>query len=136
MNKKVVFILLISLCMICIGGAKISQYRDSGEQAGRGFLLKHGWETGDLIEREEVVLPQENDPVHKEYNKLQKSQGFDLTPFCGKKVTRYTFTVLNHKEAGGKEVRANILFYEGNIIGADICTVNADGFMHGVISED
>ena len=64
------------------------------------------------------------------YNDLQKSQGFDLEEYAGKTVERYTFRLNNYPEVKS-EVFANVLVFNGKIIGGDICTAALDGFMQG-----
>lgn len=59
------------------------------------------------------------------------SQGFDLSKFKGKQVSRFTYSVLNYP--GQKEyIRANLLIYKNQVIGGDVCSVFAEnGFMQG-----
>lgn len=97
------------------------------------FLNSRGYEVLEQpIECERVSIPKPFDEVYKGYNEIQKSAGFDLLPYAGKKGVRYTYEVKNYP---GKieGVRANVIIIEGKIVGGDICTVRLDGFMHGII---
>ncbi len=95
------------------------------------FLRKFGWEVEETPREEvNVTIPNEFDSVFVGYNELQKLQGLDLSRYKRKTVTRYTYTVTNYPDYDGT-VYANLLIYRGKVIGGDICTENADGFIHG-----
>ena len=95
------------------------------------FLKEYGWEVdADPCEIEEVKIPEQFDDVYTEYNRVQKAQGMDLSKYCGKTVKRWTYRVTNYPGYDG-EVRANLLCYEGSVIGGDICATALGGFLHG-----
>lgn len=95
------------------------------------FLSQFGWTVnGEVIEKQEVTLPEEFDKVFAGYNEIQKEQGLDLTKYRKKKVQRYTCEVTNYPEYQGK-VLANVLVYRGKVIGGDICSADVTGFVHG-----
>jgi len=95
------------------------------------FLSQFDWEiNAEVIDCCDVVIPTEFDDVYINYNAIQISQGFDLQPYSGKLVTRWTYEVTNYPD-GVEGVVANLLIYDGKVIGGDICTVAIDGFMHG-----
>ena len=51
-------------------------------------------------------------------------------PSCGKKTAqRYTFKITNYPSYEGT-VYANVITYRGRVIGGDICTADAKGFIH------
>jgi len=94
------------------------------------FLLSYGWEVSTVpIEVVEVTIPTEFNEVYEKYNQLQISQGFDLSGYKGKAVTRYTYSIINYPD-GIENVRANVLVYKNKVIGGDICTLDIKGFMH------
>ncbi len=94
------------------------------------FLLTYGWEVSTVpLEVVEVTIPNEFNDVYEKYNQLQISQGFDLTEYKGKAVTRYTYSIINYPD-GIENVRANLLVYKNRVIGGDICTLDIQGFMH------
>lgn len=113
----------------------ISQTHDTHapDNASRiAFLNSFGWKVSkEPIEVVQVVIPETFGDVYQNYNAIQTEQGFDLSKFKGKQVTRSTYSVLNYPEQ--KEyIRANLLIYNDEIIGGDICSVYAkNGFMHG-----
>ena len=95
------------------------------------FLKQFGWESlTDPTETEEVVIPSEFDKVFAGYNEIQKSQGLDLGKYKNKKMTRYTYEITNYAGYEGT-VYANILVYKGKVVGGDICSADAAGFLHG-----
>lgn len=96
------------------------------------FLRQFGWEVADEpLEAREVTLPASFDNVFMEYNEMQKAQGLDLTRYRKKTVTRYTFAVTNHPDANGSPVFANVLVFRNRVIGGDICSAEAGGFVTG-----
>ncbi|MGI5967365.1 MULTISPECIES: DUF4830 domain-containing protein [Anaerotruncus] len=99
------------------------------------FLESFGWQVEPEEEEIlEVKIPKELDEVYEKYNEIQKSQGCDLTKYGGKRCKRYTYIVLNYPDQP-ENVRANIVTYNGKIIGGDVCSVELDGFMHGFAPE-
>ena len=101
-------------------------------QARVDFLTGLGWQvSSEPTEVQEVVIPLEFDPVYQNYNQLQKEQGFDLSRYAGYRVKRYSYEVFNHP-SGEEYVQANLLVYEKKLVGGDICSLQLDGFMHGL----
>ena len=97
------------------------------------FLQSYGWEVNEQpCEMVQVVIPETFGDVYENYNEIQKQQGFDLSRFRGKQVSRCSYEVLNYP--GQKEyIRANLLIYNHEVIGGDICSIYAEnGFMHGL----
>ena len=94
------------------------------------FLNAFGWEVNtNPVEVKEVIIPLEFTDVYTNYNAIQKKQGFDLETYKGKRVKLWTYAVKNYPNQS--DVYANLLVYDGNVIGGDICSVELDGFMHG-----
>lgn len=83
----------------------------------------------------EIVIPEEFDDTYTNYNEIQKQSGLDLEPYKGCTVKKWTYTVTNYPEyEGSQSIKINLLVYKGKIIGGDICSVELDGFMKGLIS--
>lgn len=96
------------------------------------FLQSFGWEVDKTpTEEAEVTIPAEFDKVFKAYNELQKEQGFDLTKYQKKQLKRYTYSITNYPNYSG-EVYVSILIYKNKVIGADICSADQNGFIHGL----
>lgn len=99
------------------------------------LLESLGWEVQkDPIEFREVYIPEEFDAIYLEYNEIQKEQGFDLSKYAGKHVMKYSYTVTNHPAE--EDVIATILVYKSKLIGGDVTSAKADGFLQGLIKKE
>ena len=95
------------------------------------FLTDLGWEvTASPTESTEVRIPTRSDEVFDRYNALQKSQGYDLSKFAGKKVMRYVYQINNYPGAQ-EPVYATLLVYRDKIIGGDITDTTPGGRVQG-----
>ncbi len=113
---------------------KIS-YKAKNEEEVRSFIAQFGWEVSDeLLDKANVTIPSEFDPVYESYNDLQKKQGFDLTKYKKKTVTRYTYKIENYKDYNGMVI-ADVIVYKNKVIGGDICSADVNGFLHGFSPE-
>lgn len=96
------------------------------------YIQSFGWQVEPTpAEITHLTLPKEFDAVYETYNAVQLGAGFDLEPFRGKKVTRYTYRILNHKESSS-QVTAGVFVYENTIIAGDISSADMNGFMHAI----
>lgn len=77
-----------------------------------------------------VTIPETFDSVYEKYNDLQRSQGLNLKRYSGLNVQRYTYAINDYNE-NTENVIANLLVYNDNIIGGDICKTGTDAFLHG-----
>lgn len=103
---------------------------NNGENTGSRirFLSALGYNAGASTEEEaEVKIPMEFNDVYENYNNIQKEIGTDLHNYLGADCIRYTYTIENTDDGG--ELRANLLVYQGRIIGGDICSTALDGEM-------
>ena len=95
------------------------------------FLTDLGWEvTTSPAEATEVKIPRSDDEVFARYNELQKSQGYDLNKYAGKKVMRYVYQINNFPDAK-EPVYATVLVYKDRIIGGDITDTTPGGRVQG-----
>lgn len=97
------------------------------------FISQFGWEVvEEPVQVKEVIIPTELDDTYTAYNEIQKSQGFDLTEFAGKRAKCWTYTVKNYEGYENQDcIHINILVHDDEVIGGDVCSVQLDGFMHG-----
>ena len=96
------------------------------------FLAAWGWEVeAEPIEARDVTVPGEFDDVYARYNELQREMGLDLAKYAGKTVRRYTYRVTNYP-GEPENVMANLLVCKNRVVGADICSAEYRGFMHGL----
>lgn len=107
------------------------QNADVSTNAGRiDFLKGYGWNVEENpLEVVELAIPETFDKVYNNYNVLQKSQGYDLSLYRGKRIKRWTYKVTNYP--GRNDMRANMLVYNGKVIGGDVSSVAINGFMQG-----
>ena len=116
---------------LLVGKDKIVYDNIATPQARRAFLAGFGWEIDEeQAEAEAVVIPARFDAVYQDYNGIQKTQGLDLERYRGKSVMRYTYPVKNYPDYDGT-VFATLLIYKDRVIGGDVCSASADGFVHG-----
>lgn len=95
------------------------------------FLSDFGWQVStNPTETQCVIIPKETSQVLDRYNALQISQGYDLTQYAGKNVTRYVYEVKNYPGAT-EPVYATLLIYKGEVIGGDVTSTAADGVVQG-----
>ena len=132
---------LVTALIICIplqavaavsaadGGKVYTGVRNNEDRVN--FLKRFGWDVeNEPNETVNVTVPEVFDDIFEGYNKLQAEQGLDLSRYRKKTVTRYTYTVTNYPDYDGV-VYATLLVYRGRVIGGDICSAEADGFIHG-----
>jgi hypothetical protein len=77
-----------------------------------------------------IRIPKAGDQVFDRYNELQKSQGYDLNKYAGKKVMRYVYQITNFPDAK-EPVYATVLVYRDRIIGGDITDTTPGGRVQG-----
>ena len=74
-------------------------------------------------ETQYVSIPDNFGKVYLKYNEMLRKSGYDLTPYKGKRCVRYTYLIPS------VNARANILVFNGKIIGGDICGITIDSIM-------
>jgi hypothetical protein len=95
------------------------------------FLTDFGWDvTVSPKESSQVRIPEEASQVYDRYNALQKSQGYDLTPYAGKNVMRYVYQINNYPGTT-EPVYATLLIYKNQVIGGDVTDTAAKGVIRG-----
>ena len=124
--------LILGLTALFGGGEQpTSAVPVSGNDARVQFLENLGWDvTTSPKESSQVRIPEEATEVFDRYNQLQKSQGYDLNDYAGKKVMRYVYEVNNYPGAQAP-VYATLLVYRSEVIGGDITDTAAGGQVRG-----
>ena len=138
--KKILLILaaavvLITGVVVLFGGGEDTQPTAApslSTNEGRvKFLTDMGWDVVvSPAETSQVKVPAENSDVFSRYNALQKSQGYDLSQYAGKKVMRYVYLIKNYPGATDP-VYATLLIYKDQIIGGDVTDTSAKGVIQG-----
>ena len=137
--KKILMILgaiaaLILSAVLLLGGGSDTETAAaavSSNDARVQFLKDFGWDvTTSPVETGQVKIPEQSSQVFDRYNALQKSQGYDLTEYAGKKVMRYVYKINNFPGAT-EPVYATVLVYKNKIIGGDVTDTAAKGQIRG-----
>lgn len=99
------------------------------------FFKECGLEvTSDPIEETEITIPSTFNSTYSSYNEMQKSQGFDLSKYMGKRCQKYTYQILNY-DSSSTPTKANILIYKNKVIAGDIFRTGSDGFIKPIINK-
>lgn len=126
--------LILSLILLLgdSGGAEqTSAPAVSNNDARVKFLTDFGWDvTTTPTESSQVRIPEAPSQVFDRYNTLQKSQGYDLSKFAGKKVMRYVYK-LNNYPGATEPVYATLLVHKNQIIGGDVTDTAPGGRIQG-----
>ena len=97
------------------------------------FLAQFGWVVEpDPIDVREVVIPAEFDDVYNSYNEIQKTLGFNLEKYKGRRVKKWEDAVINYPE-GVRNVKATLLIRDGAVIGGDISAGGNRQFVHSLL---
>lgn len=121
---------VLAAAMFLFTGGREASLPGGSDLERRQFLEGFGWELGEAYLRETIRIPAVFDEVYQTYNQIQLDQGFDLQKYAGKEVERYQYIVTNYPNYP-EGIRANLLVFEGKIIGGDVCSIALGGFMHG-----
>lgn len=93
------------------------------------YLQSLGWEVdAEPVEALQLKLPAELVEPYRSYNEIQLKQGFDLTPYLGETLERYTYCVTNYPDHP-KGCQADLYLHDGVIIAGDIVCTGANGFI-------
>lgn len=92
------------------------------------YINSFNLETDSKEESKEIIIPEQFNDVYNKYNEIQKQQNFDLADYKGKTAVMYTYNITNYDD--NDNVIANLIVYDGILIGADLCDTSADnGFL-------
>ena len=133
-SENIVYILLIvlfSLVVIFWGRIIVKEFKTEKNHNNLTELSDRircaesfGWEVDKASETKTLhYIPKEITDEFLQYNEMQKSCGFDLTPYMGKGVTVYTYRILNFPNKTPVNAYLNIITYNDRMIGGD-CVVD------------
>lgn len=114
--------------MFSFGAASVSGKNDKERTE---FIESFGWVSAKVPDKiEEIRIPVEFDEAFEDYNDLQRKQGFDLRKYRAYIAKKYTYSISNFEGAEtGVPICANLIVIDGIIVGADISSAKADGFV-------
>ena len=125
---------LVLALILLLGGGKAAETGAPALNSNDGrvkFLTDLGWDvTTSPADSSQVRIPAASSDVFERYNALQKSQGYDLGQYAGKKVMRYVYKINNYPGAT-EPVYATLLVYKNQIIGGDVTDTAAQGKIRG-----
>jgi len=141
LSKKKALLIVLVLAILIGAIIMIAGRRDRGDSAhieieSEADILAHlehlGWQVEpNALEIQEILIPREFSDAFEAYNTIQQEAGFDLRDWRGKAAVRFTYRILNYP--GQTEgVIVDVLVAENRIIGGDIQSIHADGFIHGL----
>ena len=146
-SKAKIAVLLVTVVAVIIAAAVIISgekepaandslinYKAGNSAEIKAFLSQFGWKiSADPVEISEVIIPEDFDAGYMEYAAMNKAQGLDLELYKGMRAKRWTYDVLNYPGLENMKgtVQANLLIYNGRVIGGDICSLELGGFIHG-----
>lgn len=130
---------LIVLLLAAVSGSKakptaasVGKTAEGGNETARvSFLRSLGYSVlPPHTAVKEVLIPDLFDAETEDYNELQLSAGWDLSPYHGKRVKCWTYTLQN--DPSGEPAEAHLYEYNGRIIGGDVAATEAGGFMRAL----
>ena len=123
---------LIVLPRACRKSAEAPAIPAETNEQRLAYLTSLGWEVNDQpIETLSVTLGETLEEPYLSYNDLQRSQGFDLTRYCGQTLSRYTYVVTNYPDAS-LPCQADLYVCGGVLAAGDIVCTGENGFMAGL----
>ena len=69
---------------------------------------------------QEIVIPTAEDPAFAAYNAVLQGFGYDLTPYAGQRVKRYTYAVRNHPT--DPNAQAHVYVYKERVVAGELVT--------------
>ena len=127
-RRHLFIILAIIIIVFLIFGQLVSAKSkniDGSTNAKRTEYIKSlGVEPGDTnVSSKQITIPQNFSEVYKEYNRLQKKAGFDLSRYKGEAATVYNYAIC------GSERELHLIVCNNKIIGGDIADISVNGEM-------
>ena len=99
------------------------------------FLSSCGYTVApDPVRVQEVRIPEDWSEDYAQYNRLQQSQGFDLSRYKGKTVMQYVYQVENYPGDNGEPVYATLLLSRHKLIGADLSRGGTESFLRPLLT--
>ena len=124
--KAVIISLVILLCIMVVkfNMPRVETFSRIVKEMGYDDVSEKPYEVV------EFTIPTQFNNVWNNYNSLLKENGYDLSMYKGKKCKRYTYLIPS------QNARANIIVYNGEIIGGDISGITLDGIMLPIQSKN
>lgn len=140
-KKKALLLLLASLAMLALLLCLFMRPDDStgtsitlkDNEARIAYLQSLGWNVSpEPLETLQLLLPETLPENYIAYNQIQLAQGFDLSEYCGKQLTRYTYMVSNYPNHP-EGVQLNLYVCDDRVVAGDVIASGASGFQSGLL---
>lgn len=122
---------MIAVILICCEICAVSNmdFNASTNAKRLEFIRNTGYEVlSNEPETKTVEIPEAFSDVYKNYNKLQRSAGYDLSNYKGCDVVIYTYKIKTPSGYNGDCV-FNMMVYNNRVIGGDVSSSALGGFM-------
>lgn len=117
-------IIIVFLIFSQIASAKTNSIDGSTNAKRTEYIKCLGIEPDDSnVSSKEITIPQDFNEVYKEYNRLQKKAGFDLSRYKGEAATVYNYNIC------GSDRELHLIVCKNKIIGGDIADISFNGKM-------
>lgn len=95
------------------------------------YIESFGWKSSAVPEKvSDIRIPTQFDDAYTQYNAIQREQGFDLRKYRAYSARKYTYSINNYDNADPiVPIYANLIVIDGEIVGADISSAAANGFV-------
>lgn len=132
-----VSLIIIFVIVLILNNAEYNKDKACGNFQNEilSFIEDNGWIVdASQLNAVDKHVPEIFDVTYNDYALLQESQGFDISVYKGKIITVYSYPVLNYPGYEDCDnIYIDILVFNGNIIGADICCTSINGFITGAV---
>ncbi len=121
-------LMLILICGRLCAASDINQNADTNAKRVE-FIKSLGITVDDeTASSKDTIIPESFSDVYNNYNKIQKSAGYDLSAYKGCGVTIFTYSI-SPPEGYSGTCAAHLIVYKGRVIGGDISSAELGGFM-------
>ena len=133
LSKKSLCIILASLIISLIIIGQLFTIKAGGIDGSTNalrveYLSGLGYRVDETaISIKEIVIPEIFSDVYSEYNRLQRTAGFDLSRYKGESACVYTYRL-----SDSEDTVINLIVSDNNIIGGDVSSVRIDGEMRAI----
>ena len=125
LGKRQIVLILLLIAVISAAVFTSFMQKDENTDICLRYLESIGYSSEESpYEVAEVTIPEGFGTVYENYNALQKKAGFDLTPYRGMTLLRYSFRLYDKNYT-----IANFLISDGKICGGDILNPSIGGNM-------
>ena len=135
-EKRTLFLIFLVMVLLVFFFSAFSSAANAGTDGNTlseriTFLKQIGCRVDSQSERHKTIsIPHDFSDVYLNYNAVQKQAGYDLAFYKGCECEHYSYDVVEFNGVESPEYyKANLIVYNGRIIGGDISSSEIDGEM-------